>query len=274
MIPNSIQTSEGLKLAVYHWEVAQPKAVILLIHGLGEHLGRYEHVSAAFNAAGYAVVGLDHRSHGKSEGEPRCFVRHFDVFIQDLGILWEQIKSHYAELPRFVLGHSMGGHIAVRFTHQHQSEMVGLITSGVGIVPGKSIPALAIQVVKWLGKIAPMLPTTALDVNYLSRDPKVIQDNLADPLVYHEKLRAGMGYSMFSMLDDTVSRLSQLTLPLLVLHGEADKIADVTASQRLYEMAQAQDKTLKIYPELYHEILNEPEQQVVLTDISTWLDAH
>lgn len=274
MFPSSIATSDGLTLHLRHWPHPTPKGVVVIVHGLGEHIARYEHVAATLNQAGYAAVGVDHRGHGRSGGDPRSYVANFDLYVDDLSLVWKETKNAYPDVPFFMLGHSMGAHIATRFALQNQAQLHGLAISGVAVLPGESIPKIAIQIGNWIGKLAPSLPLAALDSSAVSRDPAVVSAYQNDPLVYHGKLRAGMGLAMLSAGDDTLARASKLTLPLLVMHGESDQLVPKLASQKVYEAASSKDKTLKIYTGLYHEIMNEPEQAQVLGDIIAWLDAH
>lgn len=267
-----MKTPDGLQLHVETWEVDNPKAMIVLVHGLGEHIGRYQHVAAALNQAGYTVIGVDHRGHGKSEGEPRVYVQNIDTYVDDLKLLWDQVKQ--PALPMFMLGHSMGGMIALRFTLRYQNEMAGLVASASGLIRGSSISAMAEAAAKILGKLAPNLNLVALDTKFLSRDKTVVQAYVDDPLVFHGKLRVGIGAALVVAGQDVLARAHTLTLPLLLLHGEADAIVSPEASQRVYADASSSDKALKIYPNLYHEIMNEPEQDQVLNDILSWLAAH
>ena len=273
-IIESFTTSDGLKLQVNTWTVNNPKAIVFIAHGVAEHSGRYAHVAAALNHAGYQVVAPDHRSHGKSAGQPRAYVRDTTVFVDDLKALWDQVAEQYPGLPMFLVGHSMGGMIAAHFALRYQDRMRGLVTSGAGLLPGESIPWVVIMCARLIAWIAPKMPLAALDIRLISRDPAVVAQNERDPLVYHGKLRAGIGASLLANGAAALRQAHTLTLPMLVLHGEDDRLVPARASRLLYERAASTDKTLKIYPKLYHEIFNEPEKEQVLADLVAWLDAH
>ena len=274
MIPENITTEDGLKLHTRHWQIENPKAVVVIAHGLGEHIGRYEHVTAAFNGAGYAAVGLDHRAHGKNEGLPRAFVTDIDLFVNDLYLLWQAVRVTYPDKPIFLLGHSMGGNIAVRFTLRHQNEMQGLVTTDAFLIADEAIPAAVVRLGKAVAQIAPGIPLTRVNSAELSHDPAVCHAYDADPLVFHERVRAGMAAALLRSGADALSRAHMLTIPILVLHGESDVVSTVRASQLLHGNAGSADKTLHIYPGMYHEILNEIENGRVLADIIDWLNRH
>jgi alpha-beta hydrolase superfamily lysophospholipase len=174
----------------------------------------------------------------------------------------------------FVLGHSMGGLIAAQFALRYQDQMRGLVTSGAALLPGEDVPPLAVRAGKLLARIAPKMTLVALEATAVSRDPDVVAHYESDPLNYRGKIRAGIGGSMFINGEAVLKQAHTLTLPMLVMHGEADRLIPAQASRLLYERAGSEDKTLKIYPELYHEIFNEPEKAQVLADLVAWLDAH
>jgi alpha-beta hydrolase superfamily lysophospholipase len=245
------------------------KGLVLVAHGLGEHRGRYEHVAARLTALGLRVAIPDHRGHGKSGG-PRCDIRDARDFSTDV----ESLRKLTTErnLPTYVLGHSMGGLIALDYTLDHQDEVSALMLSGALVLPGDDQPPWLVAIAKVLGKVAPTLGTLALDPNSVSRDPKVVQAYQADPLVFHGKVKAGTGAALLSRLQSFPARLPSLTLPVLIMHGEKDKLTNPEGSKLVDKLAGSTDKTLKIYPELFHEIFNEPEQDQVLSDLTAWLE--
>ncbi len=178
----NLMRARGVRLAVHRWPVAAPKALIVLIHGYGEHLGRYHHVAAALNAHDYAVVGIDNRGHGRSGGT-RADVVAFDDFVDDLQTLIQCLSPDEAVLPRFMLGHSLGGLIATRYALRHQAELAGLVLSGAAIQVSGSAPALARRLGPLIARLAPTLPVLRLRrPGSLSRDPEVERQFDADPL--------------------------------------------------------------------------------------------
>ena len=245
-----------------------PKGLLLVAHGLGEHRGRYGHVADRFTALGLRVAILDHRGHGKSGG-PRCDTRDVSEFTADLETL--RTLTVVDGAPTYLLGHSMGGLIALDYALDHQSDLAALMLSGALVLPGEDQPPWLVAIAKVLGKVVPTLGTLALDPKSVSRDPKVVEAYEADPLNFHGKVKAGTGAALLSRLQTFPSRLPSLTLPLLVMHGEKDKLTNPEGSKLVNELAGSSDKTLKIYDGLFHEIFNEPEQDQVLTDTTSWL---
>lgn len=271
---NLIAGARGVQLAVHRWPIATPKAMVILVHGYGEHLGRYRHVVAALNAHRYTVAGIDNRGHGRSGGR-RADVVHFDDFVADLQTLVDQLQQDDSDLPRFMLGHSLGGLIATRYALLHQADLAGLILSGAAIEVGGSTPPLLRRLAPLVARLAPTLPVMRSGgPSILSRDPEVGRRWDADPLTYKGKLRARFGHQLQTAAIEVQSRLDQLTLPLLIMHGASDQLTDPAGSILVHDQAQSADKTLILWPNLRHEILNEPEQVEVIDRMIRWLDDH
>lgn len=271
----TLQTPDGITLHTESWlPDGPPKAAVLIVHGLAEHIGRYAHVAEYLVARGYAVYGLDHRTHGRSGGEPRVYITDFGRVLDDLKQYFDQVQAAQPGRKIFIYGHSMGSFLATAFTVRYQSEIAGLISSGSPLHIEDTVPASIIQISNLLKVVAPRLKLVKLDLNSVSRDPAVIAAYNADPLVVNQPVRLGMAAGYQTAVAQLKQNLSQLRLPLLLLHGGADRITPASGSEQLYQAAQSSDKTLKIYPGLYHEIHNEPEQNTVFADIVTWLDDH
>lgn len=269
---DQIDGAGDVRLAVYGWPVENPRANVVLVHGYGEHLGRYQHVVTALNAHGYAVVGIDHRGHGRSEGRRADVVR-FDDFVDDLHMLVENVREADPELPRFMLGHSLGGLVATRYALAHQAMLSGLILSGAAIVFGGSTPALMRRLAPIVARLAPTLPVMRSGgAGILSRDPDIDRLWNADPLTYKGKLRARFGHQFQTAAHEVQSRLDQLTLPMLIMHGSNDQLTDPAGSVLIHDLAKSEDKSLVLWPELRHEIFNEPEQEEVIERVVQWLD--
>jgi len=278
LIPDHINSSDGLRLHVQHWpaDADDHRAVVMLVHGLAEHIARYDHVARAFNQAGFSIVGLDLRAHGKSEGEDdhRAHVPNTELLVDDLELLWEQIKAANPSTPRYVLGHSMGGLIALKFTLRHQSDMVGLVVSGASLTGSIYVPGFLVGLVDRLGKRLPHMPTLTLKAKHISRAAEIVEQYDSDPLIQRGPVRLGTAGSLLAAGQEVLQQAHTLSLPVFVLQGGADKIVSTSASQRLYKALTTNDKTLKIYPDFYHEILNEPERDDVIADILEWLESH
>jgi alpha-beta hydrolase superfamily lysophospholipase len=250
-----------------------PKAIVLLAHGYAEHLGRYEHVAARLTSAGYGVYAVDHWGHGSSDGEPG-FVPAFSVYLDGIAALLERVKTAHPDVPRILLGHSMGGLIAAACLLRWQHEFAAAVLSGPAIKAAQELPTLTIAIAKLLSRIAPRLGVLPFNGTLVSRDPQVVAAYLADPLVYKGKVGARFGAEMLAAMSEVQAQAARINLPLLILHGAEDGLAAPAGSEFLQQHVGSADKTLKIYPGLYHEIFNEPEQQKVLGDMVAWIDRH
>ena len=248
----------------------EPQAVLLVAHGMGEHSGRYGNVVNHFVPQGYAVYAPDHRGHGKSEGQ-RVYVERFTHFLDDLKTFFDMVRGWHPDLKIFLLGHSMGGAVSIAYALRHQDELEGLILSGAAIKAGEDISPLLLLVGKILSVILPKMGVAALDISTLSRDPETIAAYNDDPLVHQGKMTARLGAETIATLESFSKQASQLRLPILIMHGGADKITDPQGSQWLYETVSSAVKTLKIYEGHYHEIFNDLGREQVLADVQAWL---
>ena len=268
------KTNDGLNLFEQNWQPAlAPKAVIIIIHGYAEHSGRYAHVAEYLASHGYAVETFDLRSHGKSAGK-RVFIRSFDEFLSDVEIFLKRVQERHQGKNLFLLGHSMGGTIAVLFAITRKSALKGVILSGATLKLSDDISPFLVRISSILGKILPKLPTVKVDRDALSHDLEVMKKYDNDPLVYQGGIPARTGAEFTRATKLIQKQMELVTLPMLIMSGTADRLSDPEGSKQLYERAQSKDKTLKLYDGLYHEILNELEKEQVLGDIVDWLDGH
>lgn len=262
-------------MSIYYryWEPDRPpKALLLIVHGAGEHSARYQDVAAHFTQSDYIVVALDHPNHGKSDGS-YGHVDSFDDFVETLGIFHRQVSAEFSGLPQILLGHSMGGLIGCLYLLQQQSAFLGCVLSGPAIKTDIEPGLLQMLLIQVLSKVVPKAGVLALDANGISRDPAEVEKYVNDPLVNHGKMTARKVAELFRAMQQIQSSAAQIRLPMLLLHGEADAMAAAEGSRFLHSSISSTDKTLKIYPELYHEIFNEPERAIVLADVLAWCDA-
>jgi alpha-beta hydrolase superfamily lysophospholipase len=248
------------------------KAVLLIVHGLGEHSGRYMNVVERFVPQGYAIYGFDHIGHGKSDGD-REMVQRFDDFTNTLRIFYSMVEEWQAGVPIFLLGHSMGGTIASYYLLDHQVDFKGAIISAPLVKVGDSVSRATITMSKILSKIAPKMGVMALDVNGISRDPKVVEVYVNDPLVFHGKTPARIGAELLSAMMRITAEAGKFTLPLIIVQGAEDILVEPSGAQMLYDKASSADKSLKIYDGMYHEVFNEPDRERVLKEVENWLES-
>ncbi|MEA2450675.1 MAG: acylglycerol lipase [Thermoleophilaceae bacterium] len=261
---------EGVRIFHQSWRPQAVRAVVVLAHGASEHSGRYEWTAERLAERGYATYALDHRGHGRSEGV-RAYIDRMDNAVADLDALVHIAAGDQADVPVFLLGHSMGGCVALAYAIAHQDKLDGLLLSApVAVLEAASLPTrVAGQV---LSVIAPRLGVFDIDSTAVSRDPEVVRAYDADPLNYHGKLPARTVAELASTVARFPEALPRLTLPLLVMHGTADRLVPPAASDLVNERVGSEDKTYLRYPDLFHEILNEPERDQVVGDIADWLD--
>jgi alpha-beta hydrolase superfamily lysophospholipase len=264
----------GAKLHVTHWlPEGRPKAVVLLAHGYAEHAGRYEYVAKRLTDAGYAIYAVDHWGHGASDGEGG-FVPRFSAFLDGMSELLTLVEVNHGDTPRLLLGHSMGGLIATLFLIERQQAFVAAALSGPAILPAEPPSRFTVWISRFLSRFFPRLGVLSLDANGVSRDPAVVAAYQADPLVYGGKIGARLGKEFMDAMAVAQADAPKIRLPILIQHGEADRLTAPAGSRYLFEHVSSVDKRLEIYPGLFHEIYNEPERDAVLGDLIAWFDAH
>jgi alpha-beta hydrolase superfamily lysophospholipase len=251
---------------------AQPRAVVVLCHGLGEHARRYDHVAQRFGEAGLVTYALDLRGHGRSGGK-RALVRDITEYTGDFATLVGIASREHPGLKRVVLGHSMGGGIVFAYGVERPDDYDLMVLSGPAIAAQDQVSPLMAFAAKLLGVIAPGLPVQELDVDAISRDPAVVAAYKADPMVYHGKIPTGIGRALLQVGETMPRRAPALTAPLMVVHGADDRLIPTDGSRRLVECVGSTDVELKVYPGLYHEVFNEPERDRVLDDVVVWITA-
>ncbi len=249
-----------------------PTGVVLLCHGLGEHSGRYGNVVDALVPDGWAVYGLDHRGHGLSGGR-RAHLDRYDDWLADYDTFRKHVVARHPGLPVFLLGHSMGGQVALAYALDHQAELAGLVLSAPALA-SNAIPKAAVPVLKALAKVAPTLRPAGIDATKVSKDPAVVAAYQADPLVHQGNPTLGLSSALFAQFDVLPERARGLTLPLLLQHGTLDVLTDPAGTRALEAASGSPDQTVHWYEGLWHEIYNEPERDKPLSDLRDWLAAH
>jgi acylglycerol lipase len=235
---------------------------VALVHGLAEHSGRYGHVVARLESAGYDVRTVDLRGHGRSVGFPGM-VNGLQDWVDDAAAVVDQARSAAGGRPVFLLGHSLGALVSATYVARNPDWVDGLVLSGTAVLAGTALLAAMSD------PDAPGIPPEAV-----SRDPEVVQAYLGDPLVFHDRVPAEANASALAAAIEVNQSGALITVPVLMVHGSADAIADVEGVRDLFAELGSEDKELIVYDGLYHEVMNEPEQERVLDDIVGWLDRH
>ena len=251
----------------------EPKAVLLVIHGLAEHGGRYMNLVNHFLPLGYAVYAADHLGHGRSEGA-RVYVERFADYTDTLSSFREMIRGWQKEKPVFLVGHSMGGLIGALYLLSHQNELTGAVLSGPAVKAPDDISPVTIFAGKVLSTLMPRLGLIQLEAEGVSRDPEVVEAYETDPLVYRGKITARLGAEMIKAMGQVGAEASRISLPLLILQGGADRLVHPSGAQMLHDGVASIDRKIILYEGFYHEVFNEPEHDRVLRDVEIWLEAH
>ncbi len=253
------------------------KAIIAIVHGAGEHCGRYTNVVNHFVERGYVLYGFDFRGHGKSGGKPGHVMSWLE-YREDLDAFLKFIREENPSQPLYLYAHSMGGQVALDYLTQAEpsqnwnSKLSGAIISAPALARPNVSPLL-IGLGKLLSRIWPgLMLENGLEVKAISRDPEVVKSYLDDPLV-GSKVSARFGAEFMACIDRVQSNASKFQLPLFMFHGEADQIIPVTGTQRFFNKVGATDKALKIYPGGFHEPHNDSQKVEVFQDVVRWLES-
>lgn len=267
----SFAAPDGLTLFRRAWLPDRAARVLLVVHGFGEHSGRYDELGAWFAARGCAVHALDHRGHGRSGG-PRTHVDRFDQLLDDLSTFHALVRDEHPGSPVTLLGHSMGGLIALAYLAERRPVVSGAIVSGPALAPDRAVPRSRILLARALRRVAPKLALAAgLDLTGLSRDEDVLRRYLADPLVVRT-MTASLGAELLAAGAIVRTRASAIATPVLLMHGKQDTLCPVAATEEFAAQLTAAGSALRVYPELRHEIFNEPEREQVFADAWRWIE--
>ncbi|MDN5933011.1 MAG: lysophospholipase [Pseudonocardia sp.] len=249
-----------------------PTGVLLVCHGLGEHSGRYGSVEDALVPDGWAVYGLDHRGHGRSTGR-RAHLDRYSDWLTDFDAFRMLVAARHPGLPLFLLGHSMGGQIALAYALDHGAGLAGLVLSAPALA-SDAVPRAAVPLLRLLARVAPTSRPAGIDATKISKDPAVVADYRADPLVHHGNPTLGLFTALFGQFDVLPQRSRELRLPVLLQHGSLDELTDPAGTRALEAAIGTPDLTVRWYEGLWHEIYHEPEREQPLSDLREWLAAH
>ena len=255
------------------WAPDEVVGVVVLVHGLHEHAGRYAHVAQRLARSGYATYSADQPGHGRSPGS-RGNIGSMAGTVAGVDEVAVLAAGRHPGVPLFVYGHSMGGLVAAQYLTGTPSVPVRGAVLSAAALDLSSATRLQQQVAPVLGRLLPDLGVLTLDADAVSRDPAVVAAYRADPLNRMGKVRARTGAEMITAVAAMPERLRRLTLPLLVIHGGADRLVPPAASGFVVSTVSSADVTHTVYEGLFHEPHNEPEQDRVLDDVVGWLDAH
>ncbi len=251
------------------WSEHDPQRVLVIVHGLAEHSARYEHLGRYFAARGYAVHAFDQRGHGESGG-PRVHAPSFNVLLDDIEAFLGLVRGEHPGLPLALLGHSMGGLEVASLLVSRRPQLQGAVLSGPALrVPSGALRLALGRVLSW---VAPRMQIpSGISPDSISRDPQVVADYMADPLI-PSTLSVGLGAALIDAARGLAERGGEVEVPLLIVHGEADTLCDVEGSRAFHARVNTPGSALRTYPALRHEVFNEPERESVLADVAEWLE--
>lgn len=263
-----IKSSNQIELFTQDYLVKNNIANVLIIHGLHEHCGRYEHVAKRLNALDINVYTFDLRGHGKSGGS-KNIVKDLDEYRQDVENVYRSIPK---DKPFFMMGISMGGLILIQFLlFQERNDVSGVILLGAALEVGKDISPMTVKVVQFLGKYLPNLKSTKLEPTSVSRDSDEVKNYETDPLVTLDGVKAGMGLALIEAINDVKSRFEEFDYPVVVMHGSDDKITNPEGSEYFFSKIKSTDKTLKIWPDAYHALMHETNKSEIMEFLNEWV---
>lgn len=266
----NLKGSSGLKLHIRSWPATgNARAIVVVCHGVNSHGGQYLWSGEQFAKAGFAAYALDLRGRGKSEGE-RFYVETVAEYVDDVAATIELAKSRNPGLPVFLLGHSAGGVVSATYTLDNQKELAGFICESFAFqIPA---PGFALAAIKGLSHIAPRLHVLKLPLEAFTRDPAALAALKADPLIANENQPAATVAALVRADERLMEEFPNIHIPVFIMHGTADKATVPAGSQVFFDTVGAKDKTLKLYKDHFHDLLNDTGKEQVMADIVAWID--
>ena len=252
------------------WQVDNPKANVLIVHGYAEHSGRYAETAEILNKNGYSVYAFDRRGEGESGGK-KAVVTNFAKQVNDLKNIIGKIEK--GDLKLFLYGHSLGGLISIKYVIDNNADGIdGLILSGPLLMPDEDMSPFLQKIAGLVGRILPFLPVVKVDTSLVTQVEEERKAYDEDPLVYHGSTNARTAFELLRTMKYVQKHFSTIQIPFLVMHGGADKLSNPKGSQLLYDTASSEDKSIKIFDGWYHEIMREPEKHLFFDAFTEWLE--
>jgi len=268
---------EGVNGSQLYYRVWKPdgaaKAVLVIVHGVGEHIDRYKNFTNVLPGHGYAVFGFDLRGHGRSDGK-RGHIQSWEEYRGDLRNFFKLVYDQAPDLPVFLFGHSLGSLIALDYLLRYPEGLKGAIISGNALLPTEAAPPMLKMIAKALSGISPAFTMkVTLKGDSLSRNPEEAQAYEKDPMVHWQRT-ARWGTECLQEIEWIDCRASEIKIPMLFVHGGCDPLVSVEGTRDYFERISFPDKTLYVYPDCLHEPHNDLEYQKEISDILGWMDVH
>lgn len=271
-LESSYKTHDGLNLYLQAWLPDAPKASLLLVHGLGEHSGRYSQLVNKLTEIGIAVFSFDGRGHGKSASNGlTAFIDTAEDYLKDIHALVEKVQNYISGIPVFIFGHSMGGGLVAGYVLKYKPKVAGVILSSPAIKEAEGTSSVLIALSGLVNRLFPKLKVLQLDISGISRIPEEVEKYKSDPLVYQKNVPARTGFELYHLMQFIQRNAEQFSSPVLLIHGDADRLTNPKGSNLLFEKASSADKTIRIIPGGYHELLNDLNREEVRELILNWI---
>jgi alpha-beta hydrolase superfamily lysophospholipase len=269
----STRNADGESISYRAWRPASSpsRAAVLLVPGFKAHSGRYDWIGRQLASMGFAAHAVDLRGRGESEG-PAFVVEDFEQYVQDVEAMAVAVRAAEGHAPSFVVGHSAGAVVALLYAIRHQQELAGAVA--MGIAQELPAPGLALWAFKLLGKVLPRAPVLKLKSEDFTRDREILASMNADPLIATEAEPLQTVAALIRATERLRAQIERLTVPVLFMHGTADRAARPSGSESLYAAAGSRDKQLQLYEGVLHEPLADLGRERVLADLLKWLDEH
>ncbi|MCX7155129.1 MAG: lysophospholipase [Rhodocyclales bacterium] len=273
LLPFELRAADGVSLSGQAWMPPTVHAVVAVVHGIAEHSGRYAFLAERANQRGLGVVSVDLRGHGRSPGE-RSWVERFDDYLLDVDALLAKAQELAVGRRVFLMGHSMGGAIALRWLVQRRRPVAGLILSSAALKIGGDVPRLLVALAPLLSRWLPHLRGTRIDPATISRDAAAVAAYVADPLVSLLAPPARTGAELLQAMAANRAAAAALGLPVYLFHGDADRLTDPAGSREIFDLWGGPDRTLRLWPGSRHETFNDLDREAVVAELLDWVLAH
>ena len=265
-----LRGGDGLRLFLTKRQASNPRGIAILVHGLGEHSGRYQTLAEDLTAGGFSTWTFDHRGHGRSEGR-RGDCRSFFQFTEDLHLVVEKAHSADPKFPLFLIGHSLGGLIALHYAAEHPETLRGVALSSPALKLSQEVPKVKVVLAETLSRILPVTSIpNGVNPAFLSRSPEVVAAYEKDPLV-HRLITARCAILLRRAMEESILLPKRIAIPLLILQAGNDRVCDPQATAQFAKAMDPRLVTFHRYDGLYHEIFNEPERKQVIHDLLSWM---
>lgn len=266
-----LRSSDGVSLYNTAWLIPKARATVLIMHGYAEHIERYNYEASVLNNSGYSAFGYDQRAHGRSDGQD-CYIKNFDDLCDDLKSV---IKYINPQTPFFIHAHSVGALVTIKYLLDHHNEEMpkisGIITTGAALQVSRDLSPVLQKVSGLLGRLTPRLKTISLPLKTISHVAAVQEDYENDPHNYRGGIYASAGYQILKTTKEVSSRLNEVSIPLLAMHGGDDQLIEKEGTEKLYNRTLSTDKTIKIWDGLAHEITRSVDKEKVFMTMTDWI---